>query len=103
MPSSEIPAKSKSFEEIVLWIVVGLSLALGVAWATYPKDLSSRSARAALASSSSKVGRVLGLFAHAGVFFPRLYDRRVLPLADTLQPQIRPRQLQDSVEALPIA
>jgi hypothetical protein len=37
MPSSEIPTKSKGFEEIVLWIVVGLFLALGVAWTAYPK------------------------------------------------------------------
>jgi hypothetical protein len=37
MPSSEIPAKSKCFEEIVLWIIVGLFLALGLAWAAYPR------------------------------------------------------------------
>ena len=37
MPSSEIPPKSKGFEEIVLWIVVGLFLALGAAWTAYPK------------------------------------------------------------------
>ena len=37
MSSSEIPPKSKSFEEIVLWIVVGLFLALAIAWATYPR------------------------------------------------------------------
>jgi hypothetical protein len=37
MPSSEIPPKSKGFEEIVLWIVAGLFLALGVAWTAYPK------------------------------------------------------------------
>ncbi len=37
MPSSEIPPKSKGFAEIVLWTVVGLFLALGVAWAAYPK------------------------------------------------------------------
>jgi hypothetical protein len=32
-----MPSKSKSFEEIALCIVVGLFLALGVAWATYPR------------------------------------------------------------------
>jgi hypothetical protein len=36
MPSSEIPRKSKGFEEIVLGIVVGLFLPLGVAYLAYP-------------------------------------------------------------------
>src|SRR5580698_5081799 len=36
MPSSETPLKSKSLEEIVLWIVIGLCLVLGVAWEAYP-------------------------------------------------------------------
>jgi len=37
MTPSEIPPKSKGFDEIVLWIIVGLFLALGIAWATYPR------------------------------------------------------------------
>jgi len=37
MTPSEIPPASKRFDEIVLWIVVGLFLALGIAWATYPR------------------------------------------------------------------
>jgi hypothetical protein len=37
MPSSEILPTSKRFEEIVLGIIVGLFLALGVAWAAYPR------------------------------------------------------------------
>jgi hypothetical protein len=37
MASSEIPPKSKGLEEIVLWIVVGLFLALAVTWAIYPR------------------------------------------------------------------
>jgi hypothetical protein len=37
MTSSEIPPKSRGFDEIVLWIIVGLFLALGVAWAAYPR------------------------------------------------------------------
>jgi hypothetical protein len=37
MTPSEIPAKSKRFDEIVLWIVVGLFLALAIAWAIYPR------------------------------------------------------------------
>jgi len=37
MPSSEIPPQSKGFDEIGLWIVVGLFLALSIAWATYPR------------------------------------------------------------------
>ena len=37
MTSSETPPKSKGLEEIVLWMVIGLCLALGVAWETYPR------------------------------------------------------------------
>jgi hypothetical protein len=37
MTSSEAPPKSNSFEEMVLWIVVALLVALGLAWATYPR------------------------------------------------------------------
>ncbi len=37
MTPSEIPLKSKRFDEIVLWILVGLFLALGIAWAAYPR------------------------------------------------------------------
>jgi hypothetical protein len=37
MAPSEIPPQSKGFDEIVLWIVVGLFLALGIAWSIYPK------------------------------------------------------------------
>ncbi|HZV88780.1 MAG TPA: hypothetical protein VFF95_14620 [Candidatus Binatus sp.] len=37
MSSSEIPPKSKGLDEIVLWIVVGMFLALGIAWAAYPR------------------------------------------------------------------
>lgn len=37
MTPSEAPARSKGFDEIVLWIVVGLLLALGLAWVTYPR------------------------------------------------------------------
>lgn len=37
MTSSEIPPKSRGFGETVLWIIVGLFLALGVAWAAYPR------------------------------------------------------------------
>jgi hypothetical protein len=37
MPSSEIPPKSRGHDEIVLWIVVGLLLALAIAWAIYPR------------------------------------------------------------------
>ncbi len=37
MTSSEIPPKSKGLDEIVLWIIVGLFLALAVAWAAYPR------------------------------------------------------------------
>jgi len=36
MAPSENPLPSKGFNEIVLWIVVGLFLALGIAWAAYP-------------------------------------------------------------------
>jgi hypothetical protein len=37
MTPSETPPKSKGFDEIVLWIVVGLYLALAIAWLTYPR------------------------------------------------------------------
>jgi hypothetical protein len=37
MTPSEIPPKSKRLDEIVLWIVVGLFLALGIAWAAFPR------------------------------------------------------------------
>lgn len=37
MTSSNIPQKSKSLEEVVLWIVIALLLALCVAWEIYPK------------------------------------------------------------------
>jgi hypothetical protein len=37
MASSETPHKSKRFEEIVLWIVISLLLALGGAWEAYPR------------------------------------------------------------------
>jgi hypothetical protein len=37
MPSSETPPRIQGFEEMVSWIVVGLFLALGVAWAAYPR------------------------------------------------------------------
>jgi uncharacterized membrane protein YidH (DUF202 family) len=37
MTSSEIPPQSKDLEEVALWIVIGLCLALGVAWETYPR------------------------------------------------------------------
>ena len=36
-PPSEIPLKPKGFDGIVLWIVVGLILALGIAWIAYPR------------------------------------------------------------------
>jgi len=37
MTSSEIPLKSKGLDEIILWIIVGLFLALSIAWAAYPR------------------------------------------------------------------
>jgi hypothetical protein len=37
MPTSEIPPQANRFQEIVLWIIVGLFLALAIAWAIYPK------------------------------------------------------------------
>ena len=37
MPSPEIPPKSRGFDEIVLLIIVGLFLALAIAWAAYPR------------------------------------------------------------------
>jgi hypothetical protein len=37
MPPSEIPRKSKTLEEIVLWIDIALLLALGIAWEAYPR------------------------------------------------------------------
>jgi hypothetical protein len=37
MTPPEIPAESERLGETVLWIVVGLFLALGIAWAIYPK------------------------------------------------------------------
>jgi hypothetical protein len=37
MTSSETPPESKGLEEIVLWMVIGLCLALGAAWETYPR------------------------------------------------------------------
>jgi|HubBroStandDraft_4_1064222.scaffolds.fasta_scaffold357431_2 hypothetical protein len=37
MPTSEIPLKAKRFQEIVLGMIVGLLLALCLAWAVYPK------------------------------------------------------------------
>ena len=37
MIASETPPQSKGLEELVLWSVVGLFLALGIAWATYPR------------------------------------------------------------------
>jgi len=37
MPTSEIPPKAKRFQEIVLGMIVGLFLALCLAWAVYPK------------------------------------------------------------------
>jgi hypothetical protein len=37
MTPSETSPKSKGFDEIVLWIVVGLFLALAIAWGTYPR------------------------------------------------------------------
>jgi hypothetical protein len=36
-PPSEIPIKPKGFDGTVLWIVVGLFLALGIAWLVYPR------------------------------------------------------------------
>jgi hypothetical protein len=37
MTPSENPPHSKGLDELVLWIVVGLFLALAIAWTTYPK------------------------------------------------------------------
>jgi hypothetical protein len=37
MTSRETPPKSRGLEEIVLWMVIGLCLALGAAWETYPR------------------------------------------------------------------
>jgi hypothetical protein len=37
MFAKAVSPKSRTIEEVVLWIVVGLCLALGVAWETYPK------------------------------------------------------------------
>jgi hypothetical protein len=37
MASSEPPFKSKALDEAALWIVIGLLLALGVAWEAYPR------------------------------------------------------------------
>jgi hypothetical protein len=37
MTPSENPPHSKGLDELVLWIVVGLFLALAIAWAIYPK------------------------------------------------------------------
>jgi len=37
MASSEAPLKSKALDEIVLWTIVALLLALAIAWAIYPK------------------------------------------------------------------
>jgi hypothetical protein len=37
MTPSENPPQSKGLDELVLWIVAGLFLALGMAWAVYPK------------------------------------------------------------------
>jgi hypothetical protein len=35
--SSVVSPKQRTIEEVVLWIVIGLCLALGVAWETYPR------------------------------------------------------------------
>ena len=37
MAPSGTPLQSKGFDEIVLWIVAGLFLALGIAWLIYPR------------------------------------------------------------------
>jgi hypothetical protein len=37
MIPAEIPPQSKGFDEIVLWIAVGLFLVLGLAWVIYPR------------------------------------------------------------------
>jgi len=37
MPTSEIAPKSNGLEEIVLGMIVGLCLALCIAWAAYPR------------------------------------------------------------------
>jgi hypothetical protein len=36
MFAKAVPPQSRTMEEVVLWIVIGLCLALGVAWETYP-------------------------------------------------------------------
>ena len=37
MASSEAPLKSKALDEIILWTIVALLLALAIAWAIYPR------------------------------------------------------------------
>ncbi len=37
MLAAAVPPKSRTNEEVALWIVIGLLLALGVAWEVYPR------------------------------------------------------------------
>src|SRR5271168_612747 len=37
MASSQVPPKSKALDEVVLWMVAGLFLALAFAWVVYPR------------------------------------------------------------------
>jgi hypothetical protein len=100
MPSSEIPPKSKGFEEIVLWIVVGLFLALGVAWTAYPKIYVHYHPGLPWPVVPQSWRGYSGSSPPAGVFLLSLVDGSVRFLAAAVQPVVRPRQFQESVVAL---
>jgi len=56
------------------------------------QTISSLSPYSSLACNSGALEGILGLFSHVGLFLLRLHDRRFRPVADALQPTLRPRQ-----------